>query len=94
MTQLVIERVGGEEYQYYPLSEYVVRAIGVCGGRPTFKYTRIEITGTIERLAAGEHVETVVEGYQGRVSHKAILEAASLVTEQFLDALPTIEAVE
>ena len=94
MMELVTERVGGDVYQYYPLGEYVVRAVGVCGGRPTFKYTRIEITGTIERLAAGEHVEEVVAGYQGRVSREAILEAAGLVTEQFLEALPTLEAVE
>ena len=93
MTEFVTETVGGEVYQYYPLGEYVVRAVGVCGGRPTFKYTRIEITGTLERLAAGEHVEDVVQGYQGRVSREAILEAACLVTEQFLDTLPTLEPV-
>ena len=51
MAELVTETVGGELYQYYPLGEHVVRAIGVCSGRPTFKYTRIEITGTLERLA-------------------------------------------
>ncbi len=94
MIDLVTETVSGEAYQYYPLGEYVVRAIGVCGGRPTFKYTRIEITGTLERLAAGEHVEAVVQGYRGRVSREAILEAASLVTGQFLDALPALEPVE
>lgn len=93
MTEFVTETVGGEVYQYYPLGEYVVRAVGVCGGRPTFKYTRIEITGTIERLAAGEHVEGVVQGYQGRVSREAILEAACLMAEQFLEALPTLEPV-
>ena len=32
MTKLVTETVGGEAYQYYPLGEYVVRAVGVCGG--------------------------------------------------------------
>ncbi len=54
MPQLRTEMVGGEPYQYFPLGEFVVRAPGVCGGRPTFKYTRIEIAGTLERLAAGE----------------------------------------
>lgn len=52
MTKLITEMVGGELYQYYPLGKHVVRAIGGCGGRPTFKHTRIEITGTLERLAA------------------------------------------
>ena len=91
MTALVTETVGGDVYQYYPLGEHGVQAVGVCGGRPTFKYTRIEITGTIERLAAGEHVEDIVQGYQGRVSRVAILEAACVITAQFLATLPTFE---
>lgn len=78
--QLVTEIVGGESYQYYPLGEHVVRAIGVCNGRPTFKYTRIEITGTLERLAAGESLNDVVAGYRGRVSREAIVEAGRIVT--------------
>jgi len=39
MATLITEIVNGEPYHYYPLGDYVVRAIGVCGGRPTFKYT-------------------------------------------------------
>jgi uncharacterized protein (DUF433 family) len=93
MSELVTEIVGGESYHYYPLGDYVVRAIGVCGGRPTFKYTRIEITGTLERLAAGEGVDALVKGYRGRVSHAAIQEAVRLVTTQFLETLPALEPV-
>jgi uncharacterized protein (DUF433 family) len=93
MPELVTEMVGGELYRYYPLGEHVVRAVGVCGGRPTFKYTRIEITGTLERLAAGESVEDIVAGYRGRVSHAAIREAVQLVTAQFLTSLPELELV-
>ncbi len=37
MTQIMTEIVSGEPYQYYPLSDNIVRAIGVCGGQPTFK---------------------------------------------------------
>ena len=91
MSELVTEIVGGEPYRYYPLGDYVVRAIGVCGGRPTFKYTRIEITGTLERLAAGENVDTLVAGYRGRVPYAAIQEAVRLVTTQFLETLPALE---
>jgi uncharacterized protein (DUF433 family) len=91
MSELVTEIVGGESYRYYPLGDYVVRAIGICGGRPTFKYTRIEITGTLERLAAGENVDVLVEGYRGRVPHAAIQEAVRLVTTQFLETLPALE---
>ena len=56
-TGMVTEMVGGE---------HVVRAPGVCGGRPTFKYTRIEIAGVLARLARGETVEGIVRGYEGR----------------------------
>lgn len=92
MPQLRTEMVGGEPYQYFPLGEFVVRAPGVCGGRPTFKYTRIEIAGTLERLAAGESVESLVAGYRDRVSAQAIEEAAEVVTKEYLRTLPILEA--
>jgi uncharacterized protein (DUF433 family) len=91
MTGLITESLGGEPYQYYPLGEHVVRAVGICGGRPTFKYTRIEITGTLDRLAAGEPLDTIVEGYHGRVSREAVIEAVQIVTDGFLKTLPTLE---
>lgn len=93
MTTRMTEMVDGELYCYYPLGDHVVRAVGVCGGRPTFKYTRIEITGTLERLAAGESLEDIVAGYRGRVSRAAIMEAAQLITAQFLTSLPELEPV-
>jgi uncharacterized protein (DUF433 family) len=91
MKRPMTEIVGGELYQYYPLGKHVVRALGVSGGRPTFKYTRIEITGTLERLAAGEDVDEIVAGYRGKVSREAIIEAAHLVTKQFVKTLPHLE---
>ena len=90
-SNIIYEMIGGESYRYYPLSDFVVRAPDVCNGRPTFKYTRIEITGTIERLAAGEHIDNIVDGYAGRISKEAILEAAELMTIQFINSLPQIE---
>jgi len=93
MSAFITEMVGGEPYQYSPLGDHVVRAVGVCGGRPTFKYTRIEITGTLEQLATGERLEDIVQGYRGRVSREAIIEAVRLVTEQFLEMLPDLEPV-
>ena len=92
MNKLITEMIGGESYQYYQLGEYVVRAVGICGGRPTFKYTRIEITGALERLAAGESLDEIAVGYQGRVSCEAILEASRIVNSQFLNALPELVA--
>jgi len=93
MTDLITEVVNGEPYQYYPLGAHVVRAVGVCGGRPTFKYTRIEITGTLDRLAAGEGLDTIVAGYRGRVSRQAVIEAVQIVTDGFLKTLPALEPV-
>ena len=91
MTKLITETVGNEPYQYYPLGQYVARAPGVCGGRPTFKYTRIEITGTLDRLAAGETIDNIVAGYRGKVSREAVIEAIHLISTQFLQTLPQLE---
>ena len=84
MADLVTEILDGEPYEYYPLGDYVVRAMGVCGGRPTFKYTRIEVTGTLDRIDAGEDINAVVEGYRGVVPREAILEAIQLATDSSL----------
>jgi uncharacterized protein (DUF433 family) len=92
MAKFVTETVAGETYKYSPLGKYVVRAPEVCGGRPTFKYTRIEITGTLERLATGEQIDDIVTGYQGRVTKEAIEEAIQIVNKQFLESLPTLTA--
>lgn len=59
-TERVHEIVGGEPYAYYPLGEHLVAAPGVCGGLPTFQYTRIGLMGTLDRLAAGETIEEIV----------------------------------
>jgi uncharacterized protein (DUF433 family) len=91
MTKVMTELMNGESYQYYPLGKHVVRAVGVCGGRPTFKYTRIEIAGALDRLAAGESLDEIVAGYRGRVSREAIIEAIQIVTVGFLKTLPALE---
>lgn len=91
MNEPVTELIDGEPYRYYPLGEHIVRAVGVCGGRPTFKHTRIEIAGTLDRLAAGETIDEITEGYRGRVSRSAIIEAIQLVTQRFLKSLPELK---
>lgn len=91
MAKLITETVGNEPYQYYPLGKFVVRAPGVCGGRPTFKYTRIEITGTLDRLAAGETMDEILSGYLNKVSREAVIEAIQLISSQFVKSLPQLE---
>lgn len=90
MVKLITETVGNEPYQYYPLGKFVVRAPGVCGGRPTFKYTRIEITGTLDRLAASETMDEIVAGYLNKVSREAVIEAIQLISSQFVKSLPQL----
>jgi hypothetical protein len=45
--ELVCEVVAGEQYEYYSLGQHVVCAPGVCGGRPAFNYTRIDVQHAI-----------------------------------------------
>jgi uncharacterized protein (DUF433 family) len=74
------EVVGDEPYDYVPLGQHIVRAVGVCGGRPTFKYTRIEVAGALGRLASGESMDSIIAGYGGRVPREAVQEAMDLAT--------------
>lgn len=76
----VVENVGDEPYEYYPLGKYVVCAKGVCGGRPTFKYTRIEVSFVLSRLKAGDTIDDLVAGYRGRVPREAMEEAIDIAT--------------
>jgi uncharacterized protein (DUF433 family) len=76
--KMVREELDGQIYEYIPLGKYVVSAPGVCRGRPTFKYTRIEVAGVLEWLSAGNSLEELLAGYKGRVSREAIQEAAVL----------------
>jgi uncharacterized protein (DUF433 family) len=79
--QLVREMVGGEWYEYIPLGKFIVSAPEVCRGRPTFKYTRIEVAGVLERLVAGHDIEALIIDSRGRLSCEAIAEAAILAAK-------------
>ena len=76
---LIREVVGGEPYEYYPVGRHIVVAPGVCGGRPTFKYTRIDVRHALSLLAAGRTVERVAQGYQIPVA--AVREALTLAAK-------------
>jgi len=79
--KFVREMVGGEPYEYYPVGRYIVCAPGICGGRPTFKYTRIDVHHALALLTAGRTVEEVAKGYE--VPVKAIHEALILSSKSF-----------
>jgi uncharacterized protein (DUF433 family) len=79
--KLVREIVGGEIYEYYPVGRHIVIAPGVCGGRPTFKYTRIDVRHALGLLAAGRSIERIAEGYKIPVA--AVREALALAAKAF-----------
>lgn len=67
------------DYKYTPISKNIVICKGVCGGRPTFKYTRIEPIRIVSRLEkSGESIEDIVEDYRGKVTREALIEAVNL----------------
>jgi len=76
---LMLEMVGGEPYKYYRIGRYVVSAPGICGGRPTFKYTRIDVRHALGLLSAGRSIETVAKGYD--VPIEAVQEALKLASQ-------------
>ncbi len=79
--KLLNEIVGGEPYEYYPLGKYIVTAPGVCGGRPTFKYTRIDVRHALVLLAAGRTIEDISNCYQ--IPIEAVKEALQLASHAF-----------
>ncbi len=78
-VRLVREMSGDESYRYYSLGKYVVSAPGVCGGRPTFKHTRLEVSVILSLIAQGETVQQVVEEYSAsQLTPAAVIEAIRL----------------
>ncbi|MEZ4868585.1 MAG: DUF433 domain-containing protein [Caldilineaceae bacterium] len=89
-AKLVVELVGGEPYEYYPLGDHIVRAVGVCSGRPTFKYTRIDVDFILNELAHGCTVSYLVEAYRdSHLTEAAIQEAIMLARSAFKSSYQT-----
>jgi len=76
LPEMVVEEFGGQEYAYIPLGRYVVAARGVCGGRPTIKYTRLDARHVVGMLRAGESPERVARNH--KISLEAIQETVEL----------------
>lgn len=85
--QLWREFYAGDPYEYYPLGQYIVAAPGVCGGRPTFKYTRIEVRMVLAYLAEGRTIAEIVADYgRKELTPAAISEAIHLASRTFEQA--------
>ena len=89
--ELIRERRDGEVYEYYPLGKHIVAAPGVCGGRPTFKYTRIRVEVVLDLLAAGWRIEQVAHKYRAsHLSEAAVKEAIQLAKLALVKTSPAL----
>lgn len=94
LAEIEQEIVGGEAYRFYPLGKYVVAAPGICGGRPTFKYTRLEVSMILTRMAAGESLDALIAAYsQSRLSREAVQEAIRLADDALIQAAKSLQPV-
>ena len=72
------------------LGRYVVADSGICGGKPTFRGTRILVADVLGQVARGMAWETIVEEWRGAISMDAIAEAVRLAREALVTRpLPT-----
>ena len=74
--KLVRETFNGDPYEYYPLGKHVVAARGVCGGRPTIKYHRLDARHIIGFLKRGDTPQQIARNY--RIPVAAVHEAVEL----------------
>jgi uncharacterized protein (DUF433 family) len=86
--RLVQEHAAGRVYSYYPLGKHIVSAPRVCGGRPTFKHTRVEVATVLALLGKGRSPEEVSKGYRGRVTVSGIREAVKLAGKALQNEAP------
>lgn len=92
---LIHETFGDASYDYYPIGKYVVAAPGVCGGRPTFKYTRLEVAGVLDLLAAGWTIERLIHEYaQSHLTPEAITEAVRIAKEALVTTATVVQPTE
>jgi uncharacterized protein (DUF433 family) len=75
--KLVRELYKDQRYEYYPVGRFVVMARGVCGGRPTFKGTRIEVQTVLNWLRTGRTIQDIIQSYPS-LSRAAVQEAIRL----------------
>jgi uncharacterized protein (DUF433 family) len=74
---LTREVTEGGAYEYYPLGRHVVIAPGVCGGRPTFKGSRVEVQTILDWLRRGRSIGDILKSYPA-LSRAAVEEAIHL----------------
>ena len=78
--RLVRENTADGVYEYYLIGRHVVIAPGVCGGRPTFRGTRVEVRTVFDWLRSGRSVSDILRGYPS-LSAAAVEEAIQLAAQ-------------
>lgn len=76
--KVVRETFNGDPYEYYPLGKYIVAARGVCGGRPTVKYHRLDALHILGFLERGDSPKEIARNY--RIPVAAVHEAVELAS--------------
>lgn len=74
-----VELEGDADYQYLPLGNYVVAALGVCGGRPTVKGHRLDARHILALLNRGDSQEKIATRFG--IPVEAVAEVATLATQ-------------
>ena len=58
-AQIIVEG----DYEYLPLGQYIVAAMGVCGGRPTIKGHRLDARHVLALLSRGDSQQTIAQRF-------------------------------
>ncbi|MGH2586870.1 MAG: DUF433 domain-containing protein [Dehalococcoidia bacterium] len=67
------------------LGRFIVIDPDVANGEPSFRGTDATVREVVERIANGEHWDTLIGQMEGALSRRAIAEALALCVDAFLD---------
>lgn len=67
------------------VGEYIVADPEICGGRLTFRGTRIFVEDVLAMLAKGYDWDRISYEFDGHVSHDAIAEAIALAGQALME---------
>jgi uncharacterized protein (DUF433 family) len=66
------------------LGRFIVVDPKVCHGQPTFRGTRVFVADVLDQVARGLDWETIIEEWNGSITHEAIAEAVHLAAQALL----------
>ena len=72
--------MGKKKIERHEIGKYLVIDSEVCGGKLTFKGTRVPVSTVLTALTMGDYIDEATKSWP-RVSREAILEALQLAAE-------------